>query len=194
MALDPPSDVVLEVAKAADPARAAVAAQRLNALAAAAGQGGGFAETLSQTAPASASAMGGLANARSALTDPVDAAGKKEAKAEVEFEAMMLGSFVKEMMPKDATATFGQGLAGDMWKSMMADQLAHQIAKSGTLGIARRLFAAHPLSAGASLERPARPASEQAHDAAQMSSNSVSLPSGAVVDQGSYLSAEHKRS
>ncbi|MBV8661674.1 MAG: rod-binding protein [Hyphomicrobiales bacterium] len=192
MALDPPSDVVLEVAKAADPARAAMAAQRLNALAAAAGQGG-FGETLSATAPASAPAMGGLANARSALSDPVDAAGKKEAKAEVDFEAMMLGSFVKEMMPKEATATFGQGLAGDMWKSMMADQLAHQIAKSGALGISRRLFAAHPLSAGASLERPTRAASEQAHDATQMSANSVSLPSSAVVEQGSYLSAEHKR-
>jgi flagellar protein FlgJ len=195
MALDPPSDVVLEVAKAADPSRAAAAAQRLNALAVAAGQGGSFAQTLAQTAPGSAGpAIAGLANARSALADPGAVAGSKEAKAEVEFEATILNSFVKEMMPKDATATFGEGLAGDMWKQMMADQLAHQIAKSGALGISRRLFAAHPLSAGASLERAARVSSAQTHDATQASANAVSLPSGAAFDQGSILFADHKRS
>ena len=61
----------------------------------------------------------------------------------------MLNSFVNEMLPKDAESVFGQGLAGDMWKSMLADQVSRQIAKSGALGIAKRLFAAHPLSAAA---------------------------------------------
>jgi Rod binding domain-containing protein len=194
MALDPPSDVVLEVAKAADPSRAAAAAQRLNALAVAAGQNGSFAQTLAQTAPGSAGPIAGLANARSALADPGAVAGSKEAKAEVEFEATILNSFVKEMMPKDATATFGEGLAGDMWKQMMADQLAHQIAKSGALGISRRLFAAHPLSASASLERAARTTAAQTHDATQASANALSLPSGAAFDQGSILFVDHKRS
>ena len=53
MAIDAPSDIVLEVAKAADPARAAAVAQRLNALAGAAGAGAAdFADTLAATAPA----------------------------------------------------------------------------------------------------------------------------------------------
>jgi flagellar protein FlgJ len=196
MALDPPSDVVLEVAQAADPTRAAAVAQRLNALGAAAGQSGDFAQTLAQTAPGSASqpVIAGLPNARAALADREAAASGKAAKAQVGFEAMLLNSFVKEMMPKDATATFGQGLAGDMWKSMMADQIANQIAKSGTLGIARRLFAAHPLPAGDSLEHATRLNTADTHDAAQMSSNALSLPSSAKIDHGSILFADRKRS
>jgi Rod binding domain-containing protein len=193
MAIDPPSDVVLEVARAADPARAAAAAQRLNALAAAAGQQGGFAQTLAQTTPAQPS-IAGLANARSALTDPDSVASAKAAKAKVEFEAVLLNSFIKEMMPKDASSTFGQGLAGDMWKSMLAEQVAHQIAKSGKLGIATRLFAAHPLSAGQSLEHATRLRSEETHDAAQMSANGLSLPSSVNFDEGSVLFADRKRS
>jgi Rod binding domain-containing protein len=81
-----------------------------------------------------------------------------------------------------------------MWKSMLADQVSRQIAKSGTLGIAKRLFAAHPLSAGASLETAARMASAETHDAAQMSANALSLPSGAGFDKGSILFADRKRS
>lgn len=193
MAIDPPSDVVLEVAKAADPARAAAAAQRLNALAAAAGQTGDFAQSLAQTASAG-SPVAGLANARAALADPNSLADAKAAKAKVGFEAMMLSSFVNEMMPKDASSTFGQGMAGDMWKSMLADQVAHQIAKSGRLGIADRLFSAHPLSASESLEHAARATSAEAHDAAQMSANGLSLPSGAGFDKGAVLFADRKRS
>ncbi len=193
MAIDPPSDVVLEVARAADPARAAAAAQRLNALAgAASGQAGDFAQTLAQTAPQSP-LVAGLANARSALADPQAAASSKAAKAQVDFEAMMLNGFVNEMLPKDASATFGQGMAGDMWKSMLADQVAHQIAKSGALGIARRLFAAHSLSAADSLEHAAKLSAAETHDAAQMSANGLAAPSGAGIEHGSILNADRKR-
>ena len=53
MAIDASSDIVMEVAKAADPARAAAVAQRLNALGAAAGaDANDFADTLAATAPA----------------------------------------------------------------------------------------------------------------------------------------------
>ena len=196
MAIDPPSDVVLEVARAADPARAAAAAQRLNALAATAGQSGDFAQTLAQTANAGSTEapIAGLANARSALLDVNSAASAKAAKAQVDFEAMLLNGFVNEMMPKDAESAYGGGMAGDMWKSMLADQMSHQIAKSGQLGIARRLFAAHPLAAGEQLEHAARATSEETHDAAQMSANSVALPSGAGFDHGAVLFAGHKRS
>jgi peptidoglycan hydrolase FlgJ len=196
MAIDPPSDVVLEVAKAADPARAAAAAQRLTALAGAA-QTGDFADTLAQTArPASADStpIAGMANARARLADASFAASQKASKAEVDFEAMLLNGFVSEMLPKEASATYGQGMAGDMWKSMLADQIARQIAKSGSLGIARRLFEAHPLSASGSLERPARLDTADAHDAAQMSANSLSLPSGGAHADGAFLFSDRKRS
>ena len=55
----------------------------------------------------------------------------------------MLSSFVGELLPKDTGEVFGQGMAGDMWRSMLAEQVSMQIAKSGKLGLARRLFATH---------------------------------------------------
>ncbi len=195
MAIDPPSDVVLEVLKAADPARAAAATQRLSALAGAgAAETGEFSETLAQTAPTAPPPVAGLANARSRLADAAFAASDKAAKAQVDFEAVLLNGFVNEMLPKDGSATFGQGLAGDMWKSMLADQVSRQIAKSGTLGIARRLFAAHPLSASESLERTSRLDAADSHEAAQMSANALSMPSGVAVSNGAFLFSDRKRS
>jgi hypothetical protein len=198
MPIDPASDVVLEVVNAADPARAAAAAQRLNAIAgAAAAQTEEFSQTLAQTAPsasAAAAPIAGAADARSRFADAAFAASDKAAKAQVDFEAVLLNGFVKEMLPKDASATFGQGLAGDMWKSMLADQVSRQIAKSGALGIARRLFEAHPLSAAASLERASRLDAADAHDVTQMSANALSLPSGVAHSDGAFLFADRKRS
>ena len=197
MAIDPPSDVVLEVLKAADPARAAAATQRLNALAGAgAAETGDFSETLAQTArpaPPAPPLLPGMADARSRLADAAFATSDKAAKAQVDFEAVLLNGFVNEMLPKDGSATFGQGLAGDMWKSMLADQVSRQIAKSGALGIAKRLFAAHPLSASESLERASR-LDADAHEAAQMSANALSMPSGVAVSNGAFLFSGHKRS
>jgi len=195
MAIDPPSDVVLEVLKAADPARAAAATQRLNALAGAgAAETEDFSETLAQTAPPTPAPVAGLANARSRLADAAFAASDKAAKAQVDFEAVLLNGFVNEMLPKDGSAAFGQGLAGDMWKSMLADQVSRQIAKSGSLGIAKRLFAAHPLSASESLERASRLDAADSHQAAQMSANALSMPSGVAVSNGAFLFSGNKRS
>ena len=58
----------------------------------------------------------------------------------------MLNSFVSELLPKDTGEVFGQGMAGDMWRSMLAEQVSTQIAKSGKLGLARRLFATHEVA------------------------------------------------
>jgi peptidoglycan hydrolase FlgJ len=194
MAIDPPSDVVLEVARAADPARAAAAAQRLGALAGgAAAQGADFSATLAQAESerGASTPIAGLANGRAQFAD---AANEKAAKAQVDFEAMLLNGFVNEMLPKDAPSAYGEGMAGDMWKSMLADQVSRQIAKSGTLGIARRLFAAHPLPAGESLEHAARAGAANAHDATQASANSLSLSIGRDYTNGTFLYPDRKPS
>jgi peptidoglycan hydrolase FlgJ len=195
MAIDSTQDVVLEVLKAADPARAAAAVQRLNALGSASGaEASSFSDALAQTARPMAADIAGLANARSALANAADAASSKTAKAEVDFEAVLLNNFVSEMLPKESTATFGQGMAGDMWKSMLADQVSRQIAKSGALGIARRLFAAHPLDASEQLEHASRLDAVDPHNTAQMSANAVSLPAGSAPSNGSFLFSGQKRS
>jgi peptidoglycan hydrolase FlgJ len=189
MAIDASSDIVLEVAKAADPTRAAAVVQRLNALSGAAGAGAAdFADTLAATSEPS------RANARARLSAVADAADEKAAKVKVGFEAVMLNSFVSEMLPNDTSSVFGQGMAGDMWKSMLADQVSRQMAKTDTLGIAKRLFATHPLAASDALEKAKRADVSAAASAAQMSANSLALPSSAEVDGGSVLFATEKRS
>ena len=69
---------------------------------------------------------------------------EKAARTEVEFEASILKTFVDAILPKNETDVYGQGSAGDIWKSMLADQIARQIAKSGAFGVSKRLFATHP--------------------------------------------------
>jgi Rod binding domain-containing protein len=55
---------------------------------------------------------------------------------------MVLSSFVESMLPQSSEAVFGAGSAGQIWKSMMAQQIATQLAKSGGIGIADRMQAA----------------------------------------------------
>jgi len=194
MAIDASSDIVLEVAKAADPTRAAAVAQRLNALGGAgAADAADFTDTLAATAPAVANGPSS-ADARARFSAAADAADEKAAKVKTGFEAVMLNSFVSEMLPKDVSSVFGQGLAGDMWKSMLADQVSRQMAKSDALGIAKRLFATHPLAAGDALEKAKRADAAAAASTAQMSANSLALPSGVEVDSGAVLFASEKRS
>ncbi len=190
MAFNPRSDVILEVLKAADPARASLAAERLSALAGANAPGGDFAADLDKAAsPALGSGAfqaEGLADARSrlgALPDPAD----KAAHAKIEFEATLLNSFVGELLPKD-TSVFGEGSAGDMWRSMLSEQISKQIAKSGALGLSRRLFATHDLVPARHAE-----AATAAGGAAEMSANILSASSAATVEEGAVLFAGRKR-
>jgi hypothetical protein len=190
MAFNPRSDVILDVLNAADPVRASLAAERLSALAGSNPPSEDFAVSLAKAA-ASAPAAGaspapGLADARSRLAAIPDATDKA-ARAKVDFEAALMNSFVGELLPKDAPGVFGEGSAGDMWRSMLSEQISKQIAKSGALGLSRRLFATHDLV-------PARhDEATSAAGAAQMSANILSAPSAANVDNGRVLFAGRKR-
>jgi Rod binding domain-containing protein len=129
MAVSPPSDIVLDVARAADSAEIAEARTRLVNASAARNAEGAF--SLSEV-----SATTGTRNAASAAaTTPV-----RDKDSFVKFEAMVLRNFVEAMMPKSAEAVYGKGLAGDMWKSMMAEQVANVVAERGGVGIADRVL------------------------------------------------------
>lgn len=52
------------------------------------------------------------------------------------FEALVLHQFVETMLPDDASTVFGEGSTGEIWKSMLAEQVADQMASSGGIGIA----------------------------------------------------------
>jgi Rod binding domain-containing protein len=176
MAFNPRTDVVLEVASAADPSRATLAAQRLNALAGSNAPAGDFAADLDRAAAHLAEAPGGPDKLRQAKT---------------QFEAMMLNSFVGDLLPKDSGEVFGQGMAGDMWRSMLAEQVSTQIAKSGKLGLARRLFATHEIAPQSG--RFGEAAKTVSESAAQMSANILSAPTAADPENGAVLFAGRKR-
>ena len=52
-------------------------------------------------------------------------------------------SFVESMLPKDAEL-FGDKQSAGVYRSMMAEQFANQIAKAGGIGIAKAVEHSHP--------------------------------------------------
>ncbi len=73
-----------------------------------------------------------------AATGPSKAVNPKE-KAYQQFEASVLRNFVEEMLPKATENVYGEGTAGNVWRSMQADFMSQELAKSGGIGIASTL-------------------------------------------------------
>lgn len=129
MAISPPSDIVLDVARAVEPtgveqARAELA-RRANTAS------GGMSASFS---------LGEIGRYGKPAAASADA---KAPDAFKRFEAMVLQTFVQNMMPKDAENVYGKGLAGDMWKSMLAGKIADVMAERGGIGIADRVLGDH---------------------------------------------------
>ena len=76
---------------------------------------------------------------RRAIRDLGPTTKLKKANAPEQFEAFVMQSFIEEMLPKSADGVFGSGLAGDYWRSMLAEQVAGQVAKRGGIGIAKMI-------------------------------------------------------
>ena len=153
MSVQLPSDIVLDVARAANPVRYQAAVAKLSAAAA-----GGFSTALDAaraSAPPAPPADVHTVLTRLRSGSTLAARGKAGGPAE-EFEAFVLQTFVESMLPKDADAVFGKGNAGGIWKSMLAEQIGAQIAKAGGLGIARTIDAARA-SSGAPAPAGTRP-------------------------------------
>lgn len=125
MAVTIPSDIVLDVAQAADSAGVEAARARLASATAARRTDSTF-----EVAQAAVSE-------NPAQADKVSARRKDSL---VKFEAMVLRNFVEQMLPKSSEAVYGKGLAGDMWKSMMAEKMANVMSERGGVGIADRVL------------------------------------------------------
>lgn len=138
MATSPPGDIVMDVMRAADPDAAQAARARLQAFAAAgSGDAGQFATMEASLRPA---------GPRPAFAGSM--ADNRNNDTYVRFEAMILQSFIESMLPQDSESVFGSGMAGDMWKSMMAEQLAMTMARRGGIGIAERVLGDHYINDG----------------------------------------------
>lgn len=147
MSIKPPSDIVLDVARAADPASSAAAAERLAKIA-----GGGskidpdFSSVMAEVETASPMPAGedtaGAARTGAApsvpLTEPRFAGTAAPAdageKAYRGLESVLLQSVVATMLPEDSEF-FGEGSAGEIWRSMLAEELGDTLSKRMDLNI-----------------------------------------------------------
>jgi hypothetical protein len=159
VAIRPPSDLVLDVAAAADPAKLRAATEKLDAvrdraaeqageafqtaMAAAAGTSTAAAQAAASGASATTAETAKLTAMANARTAPMLRQDNSPAKAMEKLEAFFLQSALQEMLPKDAENVYGAGLAGDVWKSMLAEQMAAELAKTTKFGIAERLGQHH---------------------------------------------------
>jgi peptidoglycan hydrolase FlgJ len=144
MAIAIVSDLVLDVVRAADPERAKIAQAGLQRGAADKALAAEFAdavdmvrnnESIGQRAGMPSSSG---ENGIPALNEIARRTSPKE-KAYEQFEATVLRSFVEEMLPKSTENTYGEGTAGGVWRSMQADFMSQELAKSGGIGIAASL-------------------------------------------------------
>lgn len=138
MAISPPSDLVLDVVKAADPMEVQAAQEKLKANRAAfaatslAENGKGFSNTVDVLDHIGQKS--GLSNVQNRTkTEEVPESYRK-------FEAMVLQNFVKSMLPSESEDVYGKGATGDIWKGMMAEQLGNTMAKGDGIGIAKQMY------------------------------------------------------
>lgn len=61
---------------------------------------------------------------------------EKKADAAQKFEAMVLQTFIQDMMPKESEGMFDSGIAGEFWRSLLSEKIAEQTAERGGFGIA----------------------------------------------------------
>jgi Rod binding domain-containing protein len=169
MTIAPASDIVLDALMAADPAKSRAAAEKLSQMRPSrAGDfdtaitGADGAQRAATTTAASAVSQEALAaQALLAQRPPprIDAAASGRAAvppAYRKFEAFVLQTFIESMLPRGSAVNFGKGVAGDVWRSMLAEQLGTAVAKSGGVGIAKFLAAAHPGDAPSDRKVPSR--------------------------------------
>ena len=160
MAGTPPSDIVLGVALAADPQKYRAAADRLRRASAAGDVVPASAWEASVAQAAEASQAGAASPPVAGAAPGVPRQARSAPDAFGQLEAVVMQTFIQSMLPKNATHVFGKGIAGDIWKSMLAEKLANEVARSGHIGLAKRLQAGSaagrqgPMASGAAAIAP----------------------------------------
>jgi peptidoglycan hydrolase FlgJ len=140
MAINPGSDLLIDALQAAEPQRVKTAADRLAGLAV---DNGSTAAAFDEAMAAESSGLQGAAS-KGPLTVTVrnqTTVIPKSAHPYRQFEATMLKSFFDMMLPHDAKAVYGKGLAGDVWRSMLAEALATTVSNGQGIGVAKELEA-----------------------------------------------------
>jgi len=175
------TDIVLGVALAADPEKYRVAAERLRGMSAevsavSSADFQAFVVSVEEARTAADTAPSALATPAPRITTLPARRPHGAGDAFAQLEAFVLQTFIQSMLPKNASNVFGKGSAGEIWKSMLAEKLGHEVARSGQLGIAARLMSAS--AAGAFSVAQAAPRQAGEADEANPPHPSTSLEQG----------------
>jgi len=154
LSISPPSDIVLDVINAANPARQNLDLQRLQSLAKATKPGAvSFSEALQEKHPdlvskakaqpaktfhaieVQTAARNNELFAQVRKTD-VNSADSQLKKAHRKLESVFLKGIISSMLSAQEGTLYGKGIAGSYWKSFMADAIADQMSKGKGIGIA----------------------------------------------------------
>lgn len=138
MAISPPSDLVLDVVRAADPSAVQEAQAKLKASKAAfaarslADSGKGFGSAMNVIdQPATRAGLGNVEGSRKHADMPDEYR---------KFESSILSGFINSMLPKESEDVYGKGSAGEFWKQMMSEKIADEMSKKGGVGIADQMY------------------------------------------------------
>ena len=152
MAIQPPSDLVLDVSKAADPLEYRASVEKLrNAQSAVRAanlemSGEGFSQLAKAGGDTSVSSVTGQYANQVKIKEKSPNSDHTEAYKK--FEAFMLQTFIQNMFTTDTPSVFGKGQAGEYWKSMMAESMAKEVADRGGIGVAKMLARDEELKQG----------------------------------------------
>jgi peptidoglycan hydrolase FlgJ len=139
VSIKPPSDILLDVARAADPAKSSAATERLTRLAGDVGvDDAQFSDVLSHVDMPRAmpnAPLPAIAEPRFANLQSEKAKDAAETKAYQGIAALLLENLVENMLP-DSEEFFGAQAGAGIWRSMMAQELGTSLSKSVDLGIA----------------------------------------------------------
>ena len=138
MSIFPATDLVMDVARAADPRKRDAAVRRLNEMSGASAAPAEFSR-LVEAAP--------LAHEPSLASPPspfarVEPKRPPAVEAALKFESFVMQSWLEILLPKEESGAFGSSAGAGVWRSMMAEQLGAQLARANALGL-HKTFAVH---------------------------------------------------
>ena len=148
------TDIILGVARAADSVKHREAASRLERMSVPASGAANESAAPDDSASGWSTDVRHAATATSRSARVVSSSSSKNGPEQkqdvhVQFEALLLQNMIEAMLPKDTEALMGSGTAGNIWKSMLAEKIAAEIARTGTLGIAKQLASGPAASSAA---------------------------------------------
>ena len=138
MSISPPSDIVLDVALSADPARLKAGTRKLQA--AASGPlsfEDGLVSVVQNDSKPPVFSMGSIGQRMKPIVPA--AQSTSPATAYRGLEAFLLQTMIESMLPKNAENSFGKGTAGSVWKSMLSEHMANAVTRRGGVGVAAML-------------------------------------------------------